>query len=92
MLAIAHRQILPIYSQWKKLQDLSPARRNAPFAHFFEHYRDLRTRQSGSRVLGWEAQAAWRNRRRHCQLQQGQRLIFRKSPDPSANRSGCAVR
>lgn len=56
VLAVPTDKILPIYSQWKKPQDLNPARLNT-IAHFFEHYKDL---EPGKwvKVLGWEGPEA----------------------------------
>ena len=45
-------KILPIYSHWKKVEDVNQMRLKA-ISHFFEHYKDL---EEGKwvKVLGWE--------------------------------------
>ncbi len=52
VLAVPTEKILPLYSQWKKLEDLNPVRLKA-IEHFFAHYKDL---DPGKwvKVLGWE--------------------------------------
>lgn len=52
LLAVPTDKILPIYSQWRKVEDLNPARLKA-IQHFFEHYKDL---DAGKwvKVDGWE--------------------------------------
>ncbi|MDX9968908.1 MAG: inorganic diphosphatase, partial [Hydrogenophaga sp.] len=51
VVAVPTEKILPLYSQWQKLEDLNPVRLKA-IEHFFEHYKDL---DSGKwvKVLGW---------------------------------------
>ena len=51
VLAVPTEKILPLYSQWQKLEDLNPMRLKA-IEHFFEHYKDL---DPGKwvKVLGW---------------------------------------
>ena len=52
VLAVPTEKILPLYSQWKSLEDLNPVRLKA-IEHFFEHYKDL---DPGKwvKVLGWD--------------------------------------
>ena len=52
VLAVPTDKILPIYSHWKKVDDINPMRLKA-ISHFFEHYKDL---EAGKwvKVLGWE--------------------------------------
>ena len=52
VLAVPIDKILPIYSHWKKVDDINPMRLQA-ISHFFEHYKDL---EAGKwvKVLGWE--------------------------------------
>ena len=52
VLAVPIDKILPIYSHWKKVDDINPMRLQA-ISHFFEHYKDL---EEGKwvKVLGWE--------------------------------------
>ena len=52
VLAVPTDKILPIYSHWKKVDDVNPMRLKA-ISHFFEHYKDL---EDGKwvKVLGWE--------------------------------------
>ena len=52
VLAVPTDKILPIYSHWKKVDDVNPMRLKA-ISHFFEHYKDL---EAGKwvKVLGWE--------------------------------------
>lgn len=51
VLAVPTEKILPLYSQWQKLEDLNPMRLKA-IEHFFGHYKDL---DPGKwvKVLGW---------------------------------------
>ena len=71
LLAVPVNEILSIYSQWSKPEDLNPMRLKT-IQHFFEHYKDL---EEGKwvKVLGWEGPesakadviegiAAWRAR------------------------------
>ena len=52
LLAVPTDKVLPIYSHWKKVEDVNPMRLKA-ITHFFEHYKDL---EAGKwvKVLGWE--------------------------------------
>ena len=52
VLAVPIDKVLNLYTRWKTLEDLSPARLKT-IAHFFEHYKDL---EAGKwvKVLGWE--------------------------------------
>ena len=52
VLAVPTNKVLPMYSQWKSVEDVHPARLKA-LSHFFEHYKDL---EEGKwvKVLGWE--------------------------------------
>ena len=52
LLAVPVDKVLSLYSQWKKPEDLNPARLKV-IAHFFEHYKDL---EEGKwvKILGWE--------------------------------------
>ena len=52
VLAVPVDKLLSIYTQWKRPEDLNPARLKT-IAHFFEHYKDL---EEGKwvKVLGWE--------------------------------------
>ena len=52
VLAVPTNKVLPMYSQWKSVEDVNPARLKA-LSHFFEHYKDL---EEGTwvKVLGWE--------------------------------------
>jgi len=52
VLAVPTDKVLPIYSHWKKVEDVNPMRLKA-ITHFFEHYKDL---EAGKwvKVLGWE--------------------------------------
>ncbi|MBN8750509.1 Inorganic pyrophosphatase [Xylophilus ampelinus] len=52
VLAVPTDKILPIYSHWKKVDDVNPMRLKA-ISHFFEHYKDL---EAGKwvKVLGWD--------------------------------------
>jgi len=56
VLAVPTEKILPLYSQWKSLEDLNPVRLKA-IEHFFEHYKDL---DPGKwvKVLGWDGKDA----------------------------------
>ena len=58
VLAVPIDKILPIYSHWKKVDDINPMRLQA-ISHFFEHYKDL---EPGKwvKVLGWEGPEAAR--------------------------------
>jgi inorganic pyrophosphatase len=51
LLAVPIDKVLPIYSHWKKFDDINPGRL-AQIQHFFEHYKDL---EPGKwvKVLGW---------------------------------------
>jgi inorganic pyrophosphatase len=51
VLAVPDDAILPIYSHWKKYQDINPGRLHQ-IQHFFEHYKDL---EPGKwvKVEGW---------------------------------------
>ena len=52
LLAVPTDKLLPIYSQWKSIDDLNPARLKT-IQHFFEHYKDL---EDGKwvKVTGWD--------------------------------------
>ena len=52
VLAVPTDKVLPIYSHWKKVEDVNPMRLKA-VTHFFEHYKDL---EAGKwvKVDGWE--------------------------------------
>ncbi|MDP2768917.1 MAG: inorganic diphosphatase, partial [Giesbergeria sp.] len=52
VLAVPTNKVLGMYSAWKNIEDVNPARLKA-LAHFFEHYKDL---EEGKwvKVLGWE--------------------------------------
>ena len=52
VLAVPTDKSLPIYSHWKKVDDVNPMRLKA-ISHFFEHYKDL---EDGKwvKVLGWD--------------------------------------
>ena len=52
VLAVPTTKVLPIYSDWKTVEDVNPMRLKA-ITHFFEHYKDL---EAGKwvKVLGWE--------------------------------------
>jgi len=56
VLAVPTEKILPLYSQWQKLEDLNPVRLKA-IEHFFEHYKDL---DAGKwvKVQGWDGKDA----------------------------------
>ena len=56
VLAVPTDKILPIYSHWKKADDVNVMRLKA-ITHFFEHYKDL---EAGKwvKVLGWEGPEA----------------------------------
>jgi inorganic pyrophosphatase len=56
LLAVPTTKILPLYSQWKNIADLNPARL-ATIQHFFEHYKDLE-KGKWVKVVGWEDAAA----------------------------------
>jgi inorganic pyrophosphatase len=51
VLAVPTDKVLPIYSHWKKVEDVNPMRLKA-ITHFFEHYKDL---EAGKwvRVMRW---------------------------------------
>jgi len=52
VLAVPTNKVLAMYSAWKNIEDVNPARLKA-LSHFFEHYKDL---EEGKwvKVLGWE--------------------------------------
>lgn len=52
VLAVPTNKVLDMYSAWKNIEDVNPARLRA-LSHFFEHYKDL---EAGKwvKVLGWE--------------------------------------
>lgn len=52
VLAVPTDKILPIYSHWKKPEDINELRLKT-IAHFFEHYKDL---EPGKwvKILGWD--------------------------------------
>jgi inorganic pyrophosphatase len=52
VLAVPDDKVLPIYSHWKRHQDIHPERL-AQIQHFFEHYKDL---EPGKwvRIDGWD--------------------------------------
>ena len=52
VLAVPTNKVLGMYSAWKNIEDVNPARLKA-LSHFFEHYKDL---EDGKwvKVLGWE--------------------------------------
>jgi inorganic pyrophosphatase len=52
LLAVPIDKVLSLYTQWKKPEDLNPARLKV-IAHFFEHYKDL---EEGKwvKIMGWE--------------------------------------
>ena len=52
LLAVPIDKILPIYSHWKKVDDINPMRLQA-ISHFFEHYKDLE-KGKWVKVAGWE--------------------------------------
>ncbi len=56
LIAVPTNKILSIYSQWKTIEDLNPARLNT-ISHFFEHYKDLEVGK-WVKVLGWADVAA----------------------------------
>jgi inorganic pyrophosphatase len=51
LLAVPIDKVLPIYSHWRKFDDINPGRLHQ-IQHFFEHYKDL---EAGKwvKVLGW---------------------------------------
>ena len=51
VLAVPTTKILPMYENWKTVEDVNPMRLKA-ISHFFEHYKDL---EDGKwvKVLGW---------------------------------------
>ncbi len=58
VLAVPIDKVLPMYSHWKKVEDVNPMRLQA-ISHFFQHYKDL---EQGKwvKVLGWEGPEAAR--------------------------------
>jgi inorganic pyrophosphatase len=52
LLAVPIDKVLPIYSHWKKVEDINEMRLKT-IQHFFEHYKDL---EDGKwvKVVGWE--------------------------------------
>jgi inorganic pyrophosphatase len=52
LLAVPIDKVLPIYSHWKRVEDINTMRLNA-IQHFFEHYKDL---EAGKwvKVVGWQ--------------------------------------
>jgi inorganic pyrophosphatase len=52
VLAVPTDKILPLYTQWKTPDDLSPMTLNA-IKHFFEHYKDLE-KGKWVKVQGWD--------------------------------------
>jgi inorganic pyrophosphatase len=56
LLAVPIDRVLPMYSQWKRPEDVNAMRLNA-IQHFFEHYKDL---EPGKwvKVRGWEGPEA----------------------------------
>jgi len=52
LLAVPIDKVLPIYSHWKKFEDINSMRLKT-IQHFFEHYKDL---EAGKwvKVVGWE--------------------------------------
>lgn len=52
VLAVPINKVLPIYSHWRKPEDINPMRLKT-IVHFFEHYKDL---EEGKwvKVVGWE--------------------------------------
>ena len=52
VIAVPTSKILPMYDQWKTIDDVNAMLRNA-IAHFFEHYKDLE-KGKWVKVLGWE--------------------------------------
>ena len=51
LLAVPIDKVLPIYSHWKKHDDINPIRLQQ-IQHFFEHYKDLE-KGKWVKVLGW---------------------------------------
>ena len=58
VLAVPIDEILSLYSQWQKPEDLNPIQLKT-IAHFFEHYKDLE-KGKWVKVLGWEGPDAAR--------------------------------
>ena len=58
VLAVPIDKVLPMYSHWKKVEDVNPMRLQA-ISHFFQHYKDL---EQGKwvKVLGWDGPEAAR--------------------------------
>jgi inorganic pyrophosphatase len=56
LIAVPVTKILPLYSNWNKVEDLNPMRLKS-IQHFFEHYKDL---EPGKwvKVTGWEGPEA----------------------------------
>jgi len=56
LIAVPVTKILPLYSNWTKIEDLNPMRLKS-IQHFFEHYKDL---EPGKwvKVTGWEGPEA----------------------------------
>ena len=52
VIAVPTSKILPMYDQWKTIDDVNAMLRNA-IAHFFEHYKDLE-KGKWVKVIGWE--------------------------------------
>lgn len=52
VLAVPTDKILPMYTHWRKIEDVNPMRLNA-IAHFFEHYKDLE-KGKWVKILGWK--------------------------------------
>jgi inorganic pyrophosphatase len=52
LLAVPIDKVLPIYSHWKKFEDINPMRLKT-IQHFFEHYKDLEVGK-WVKVVGWE--------------------------------------
>ncbi|MEY4882927.1 MAG: hypothetical protein RIS34_781 [Pseudomonadota bacterium] len=51
VLAVPTDKVLPIYTQWQKIEDMNQMRLKA-ISHFFEHYKDL---EDGKwvKIIGW---------------------------------------
>ena len=56
LLAVPIDKVLPIYSHWKKFEDINSMRLKT-IQHFFEHYKDLEPNK-WVKVQGWEGPAA----------------------------------
>lgn len=56
VLAVPIDKVAPMYSHWKKIEDVNPMRLKA-ISHFFQHYKDL---EQGKwvKLLGWEGPEA----------------------------------